>query len=160
VPPFGLIFPRPIAGMPPVPSAFWWISGLSMGVGVTVALALDATLAHPGPWPSTAVVTITGLGGVAAWVYMARIAQRWRREHPEEFPVLERAAPALPAGMRLVAGTLAGILIAAALAAGVLVGTSHPRLAGAVAIGILVLAIPGFAAAAWWSIRSERSPRS
>src|SRR5947209_55287 len=124
-----------------------------MGTGIAVALVLDAALAHPGPWPSTAAAVLPGLGSVAALVYLYRVQRRrppsWLAAS-QRLPAV-RPVPALSArGMRLVAEALALCLIIAAAAAGTLFAFGHPRLAVAIGIAILVLAIPVLAASAWW----------
>jgi len=156
VPEAGLIFPPP--GV--IPRFIWWVAGGIMAADLLTSLIVDAAMAHPGPWPEIAGATVCALGGIAFMAYFIRRELRARRLHPEDFPPAVRPAPALPAGgMRLVAVMLVGCLCAAALAAGAIAGSGHPRLAGAVAVGIVVLAIPGFGVAAWWSLRPRGRPR-
>jgi hypothetical protein len=154
VPAFGFIFPPPGS----FPRGTLWRSAVGAGLGIAAGAALVALLSLSGSWPTIAMTACGAIGMLWGFAHLIREDLRARAERPQDFPVFERPAPALShRGMRLIAVALVACLIAAAIAAGALAFDGHPRLAAGVGIGILVLAIPGFAVAAWWSVRSEGS---
>jgi hypothetical protein len=159
VPALGLIFPT--SSLFPWGSMWRSMWRIATGVlaGVATTLVLETAGPRPGSGPLIAGMAVCLLGYVCAFASMVVEDRRMRVEHPERFPSFERPPPALPPeGMRLVMAALAGCLVAAGAAAGALLAADHARLAAAVGVGVLILAIPSVGVASWWSIRCAGAP--